>query len=214
MIVFFLGCFSVQTVQGHNFSNTDRIQDTRLRAHVKDIALKAYDHAVEQGEIKSTKVMSIIDYELPSTEKRLWVIDMESGKTLFHEQVAHGRNSDRNNDTRVDAGGLSNKPQSKKSSIGVFVTEETYFSTKFKGTALYLDGLEKGFNDNAKERTIVMHPADYADVEEGQRVGRSWGCPAIDPDVSDALIETIKGGSFFVQYYPDKTWLKNSEYLK
>ena len=123
-------------------------------------------------------------------------MNLESGETLFHQQVTHGKNSDKNNDLYVDKrNGLSNRNNSKKSSLGVFVTAETYHSSNFNGTSLRIDGLEKGFNDNARRRAIVMHPASYADVEEGQRVGLSWGCPALDPDVSDALIEAIYGGS-------------------
>ena len=108
---------------------------------------------------------------------------------------------------------LSNRNKSKKFSIGVFLTAETYYSKRFNGTSLRLDGLEEGFNDNARSRAIVMHPAHYADVKEGQRAGLSWGCPAIDPDVSDALIETIHGGSLLLQYYPDEPWLKESEFI-
>ena len=189
------------------------INDALLRPHVKELALKAYSKAVEEERVEHPNLLTIIDYELPSTEQRLWVIDLKTGETLFHEQVAHGRNSDSDSDGNVDPDGLSNAPNSHKSSIGVFLTEDTYYSTKFSATSLSLNGLEKGFNDNAKARAIVMHPADYADVEKGQRVGRSWGCPALDPDVSQALIETIEGGSVLIQYYPDEKWLRRSEFL-
>ena len=76
-----------------------------------------------------------------------------------------------------------------------------------------MDGLEPGFNDNARDRAIVMHPAGYANREEGQKMGRSWGCPALDPDVSGDIIETIKDGTLIFQYYPDDKWLTESQYL-
>ena len=213
-----LACSLSQSTHAHpiriNSEREPSIGDAHLRPHIKELALKIHSKAIQDTTVPLPHVMTIIDYELPSTEKRLWVVDLKTGETLFHEQVAHGRNSDKNNDTLVDSGGFSNAPNSRKSSIGVFLTQDTYYSDKFSGTSLHLKGLEKGFNDNASDRAIVMHPADYADVEEGQRVGRSWGCPSVDPDVSDALIKTIEGGSIFVQYYPDKAWLKRSEYLK
>ena len=204
--------------QRHNPSfvegtSSPQINDTLMNPMVKAAALQSYEYAVQNDITKST-VMTVIDFQLPSTKKRLWVVDLESGSTLFHEQVTHGKNSDKDNDNYVDKNGLSNKNKSKKSSIGVFLTGETYYSKRFNGTSLRLDGLEEGFNDKARSRAIVMHPAHYANVEEGQRAGLSWGCPAIDPDVSDALIEAIHGGSLLLQYYPDEKWLKESEFVK
>jgi hypothetical protein len=73
--------------------------------------------------------------------------------------------------------------------------------------------LEDGFNDNARDRAIVMHPAAYADRKDGEVLGRSWGCPALDPDVSGEVIETIKNGTLIFQYYPDAKWLETSGYL-
>ena len=189
-----------------------KINDSTIRPEVKKTALHSYQHAIQQ-DLTDTSIVTIIDLELSSTKKRLWVIDVKTGKTLFYEQVAHGRNSDTDNDTFVDKGGLSNERKSKKSSIGVYLTAETYHSSKFKGTSLKLDGLEKEFNDNARKRAIVMHPANYADVKEGQRVGRSHGCPALDPDISDSLIDTIKDGTLLIQYYPDEQWLKKSDFV-
>jgi hypothetical protein len=207
---------SNSAVNPNFIQSTDAAQilDSKMHPTVKTAALQTYQYAV-QNDITQATVMTIIDFQLPSTKKRLWVVDLESGETLFHEQVTHGKNSDKNNDLYVDKkNGLSNKNRSKKSSVGVFLTAETYHSSKFNGTSLRMDGLEEGFNDNARSRAIVMHPAPYADVKEGQRAGLSWGCPALDPDVSDALIETIHGGSLLLQYYPDEKWLQESEFVK
>ena len=184
-----------------------------LRAKVLEKGLTAFRSAVTKGETASF-IFTIIDFEMPSTEKRMWVINLDTGDLLFHEQVTHGMGSDRNHDGRVDPGGLSNRTRSKQSNIGLLRTAETYYSSKFKGTSLRMDGLEDGFNDGARERAIVMHPADYADVEEGEKPGRSHGCPALDPDVSGDIIQTIKGGSLIFQYYPDPQWLERSNYLK
>ena len=183
-----------------------------LRAKVLEKGLQAYNVALANGETRSS-IFTIIDFELPSTDKRLWVIDLESGELLHHEQVTHGQNSDRNNDGRVDPNGLSNRNRSRQSNIGLLKTAETYHSSKFGGTSLRMDGLEEGFNDRARQRAIVMHPADYADVRPGQQPGRSWGCPALDPDVSGDIIKTIKNGTLIFQYYPDPNWLRNSTYL-
>ena len=217
MLLLLWVCSKFQPTRAHPSETADAleisIRDIHLRSHIKDLALMVYNKAIEDDVVSRSEVMTIIDYELPSTQKRLWVIELQTGKTLFHEQVAHGRKSDEDNDSLVDPGGFSNVSDSHKSSIGVFLTQGTYYSDKFSGTSLYLKGLEQGFNDNAGARAIVMHPADYADVEEGQRVGRSWGCPSLDPDVSEALIRTIEGGSILVQYHPDKDWLSRSEFL-
>ncbi len=184
-----------------------------LRTRVLEKGLTAFRKALLSGDT-SSMVFTIIDFELPSTEKRMWVINLQSGKLLFHEQVTHGVNSDKNNDGRVDQKGMSNRNRSRQSNIGLLKTAETYYSTKFKGLSMRMDGLEDGFNDNARDRAIVMHPATYADVGEGEKPGRSWGCPALDPDVSGDVINTIKGGSLIFQYFPDPDWLVRSTYLK
>ena len=192
---------------------SDAFEKEGLRKEVLEKGLKAYKTAFDNEETESS-IFTIIDFELPSSEKRLWVMDVQSGKLLHHEQVSHGKNSDKDHNGYVDEGGLSNTDKSKQSNIGLLKTAETYHSSKFDGTSMRMDGLEDGFNDNARDRDIVMHPASYADNKEGQTMGRSHGCPALDPDVSGHIIKTIKNGTLMFQYYPDPTWLKNSEYLK
>ena len=210
---------SNETVQRQmQVSNRIRVQPSQfersgLRAAVLEKGLSAFQKAYVNGDTESM-IFTIIDFELSSADKRLWVINLETGALLHHEQVTHGRNSDRNHDGFVDsAQGLSNRDGSYQSNIGLLRTAETYHSTKFGGTAMRMDGLESGFNDNARARAIVMHPADYADRQEGQVLGRSQGCPALDPDVSGEVIETIKDGTLIFQYYPDPNWLENSNYL-
>ena len=124
--------------------------------------------------------------------------------------VAHGKGSGNN----ITASRFSDKPGTLASSLGLFVTEGTYFGKH--GYSLKLRGLEAGFNQNAKSRGIVIHAANYvndnvATINGG--VGRSWGCPAVDKKVAKPLIDTIKGGSLVFAYYPDSKWLKQSEFL-
>lgn len=189
---------------------SDAFEHKGLRPEVLSLALKAWQHAWDKGDTQK-KVLTVIDYSLPSDQHRLWVIDLETGDLLFHERVAHGKNT----------GGklakwFSNVNNSKKSNLGVLKTAETYMSGKF-GYSLRLDGLEKGFNHNARRRAIVMHRAPYTTdeyVDRHGRLGRSWGCPALDPKVTDAIINAIKEGSIIVGYVPDAKWLEESEYLK
>ena len=165
--------------------------------------------AVARGETQKS-ILTVIDYSLPSDQKRLWVINLESGRLLFHEYVTHGKGSGTKNSTR-----FSNVPESKTSNIGLMKTAETYWGRH--GYSLKLDGLEDGFNDNARARAIVIHGASYATEDFARRYGRlglSWGCPALDPVVSTALIDTIKGGSLVFGYAPQENWLNTSAYLR
>ena len=187
-------------------------ENTGLREGVFAKALTAFQNAFEQGRSNKTTV-TIIDYELPSKEKRLWVIDLREQKLLFHEYTTHGRGSDRNHDGILDS--VSNRENSHQSNVGLLVTKQTY--TGRHGKSLRMDGLEDGFNDNANERAIVFHSASYADdqyIARHGKAGRSHGCPALDPDVSGQIIETIKDGTLVFAYHPNESWLQNSTYLK
>jgi L,D-transpeptidase catalytic domain len=182
----------------------DNLDEKVLRS-----SLIAYQHARSQG-YDNKQLLTIVDYTKPSTQKRLWVLDMKTNNILFNTWVAHGKNSgDLNSDS------FSNSARSLKSSLGVFVTEDTYDG--HNGYSLRLQGLEQGFNDNAMSRAIVFHGADYANADATRnlgRLGRSWGCFAVARNVSAPLINTIKDKTVVVAYYPDPRWLKNSNYLK
>ncbi len=178
------------------------------RRDVLDRALRAYTCARAQGTI-ARPLLTVIDYSLPSTQKRLWVIDLVRRRVLFHELVAHGINS---GDTYASA--FSNRINSRQSSLGLFRTEETYYGRH--GLSLRLAGLEPGYNDRARERAIVMHGASYvsaAHVSTFGSLGRSWGCPALPEGVHQRVIEHIRGGSALFAYYPDPDWLTSSRYL-
>ena len=154
-------------------------------------------------------ILTVIDYSRPSNEKRLWVFDLNKNKMLFHTYVSHG----------IKSGALfthqfSNRNNSKASSLGVYKTEQAYYGRH--GLSLKLEGLERGFNDHAFNRAIVMHSAWYMDenfIKKYGRPGRSWGCPAIPGALKKTLINTIKDGALFVAYYPGEQWILHSKYL-
>lgn len=187
---------------------TESDNSLNVNPHVLDLALKAYNRAFQKGYIKQ-KILTIIDYSLPSSKKRMWVVDVYSKKVLYHTLVAHGKHT----------GGLfathfSDSPGSRASSIGTFITENTYMGSK--GYSLRLRGLEPGFNTMAHSRAIVMHGAWYATANFAAhhgRLGLSWGCPAVSPVLAKPIINDIKGGSLVFAYYPDNHWLKQSEFL-
>lgn len=179
-----------------------------LNPHVLDLGLRAFSHVREKG-FGHKDYLTIIDYSKPSTEKRLWVIDLDRNTVLFDTFVAHGKDSGDNY-----ANHFSNQSHSFSSSIGVYLTGDTYEGKN--GHSLRLYGLEAGFNDNAFRRAIVMHPAWYVSpsfLRDHGRLGRSWGCPAISEAEAPEIIKTIKQGSVVLAYYPDKNWLNNSQYV-
>ncbi len=158
---------------------------------------------------KKDNLITIIDYSLPSTKERFFVIDLLEKNVLFQSLVAHGRNTGANIAKR-----FSNIPESKQSSLGFFLTAETYMGKH--GYSLRLDGLERGINHNARRRAIVMHAASYvskAFVRKEGRLGRSWGCPALPKHLSKEVINTIKNGSCMFLYAEDRKFKKQSKFL-
>ena len=181
-----------------------------ISAEVLDLALTATSCAATSGAIDAAPpTLTVIDYSLPSTEPRLWVFDLATGELLFKELVAHGRNTGENLATK-----FSNQMDSHQTSIGLFVTDDTYVGSN--GYSLRLDGLDAGFNDRARDRAIVMHGAPYVNQETAAkqgRIGRSWGCPALRTAIASKVIDTIRGGSVIFSYYPDQEWLQTSRFL-
>lgn len=177
---------------------------------VLDLALAAASCATQSLDVKRPSLLTIIDYSRPSTQTRLWVIDLAKRRPLFKELVAHGRGSGDDRATR-----FSNDLGSHQSSLGLFLTGETYVGSN--GYSLRLDGLEPGINDRARERAIVMHGASYvsrAAITALGRLGRSWGCPAVSNKVAKKIINTVRGGSAVFAYYPEKSWLANSQFFR
>lgn len=168
-------------------------------------ALRAYRRAGERGLVRNRR-LTVIDYGLPSTQKRMWVLDPETGEVIFHELVAHGRGSGDHMATR-----FGNGEGSHRTSLGVFTTAETYRGKH--GYSLRLDGRDPAVNDLARRRAIVIHSADYvtpAFAQRHGRLGRSHGCPAVDPRISRALIDEVKGSSVMVAFGGDDAWIARS----
>lgn len=179
-----------------------------IEMDVFEMALGAASCAVRTGAVGNPTTLTVIDYSKPSSEKRLWVFDLKSRELIYEELVAHGQGSGANIATQ-----FSNEPETHQTSLGLFRTDAPYVGKN--GYSLRLDGLDKGLNDRARERAIVMHGAPYvstAFVKSTGRLGRSWGCPAVSADVAKALINRVKGGGLVFAYYPDAR-LKSSKYL-
>jgi hypothetical protein len=179
------------------------------RGDVLELALKSYECARSAHAVAGA-LLSIIDYTLPSTARRLWVIDVAQRRVVFNELVAHGAGSGENY-----AEAFSNEPGSRRSSLGLFRTEDTYQGQH--GESLRLAGLEPGINDRAMERAIVMHGARYVSrqmIAARGALGRSWGCPALERGIDRRIIGMIKGGTALFAYYPDERWLRSSTFLR
>ena len=150
--------------------------------------------------VTNKKVLSIIDFSKPSTEKRFFIIDVENKELLLQTHVAHGKNSGLNIPSK-----FSNRIGSNQSSLGFYRTAETYIGKH--GYSLMLDGLEKGINDNARKRAIVVHGAKYVSdefIKKYNRLGRSWGCPVVSDDLSKVIIDMIKSDSCLFIYANSK----------
>lgn len=183
-------------------------QMPNLDPKVLTLALDAYEHAQKQG-LDDRSIITIVDYTLPSTKKRLWVIDLKDNNLLYNTLVTHGRSSG-----SLYARRFSNKFGSYESSIGLYLTGGTYYG--HIGYAMRLYGLDKGYNDNAEKRAIVVHGAVYADpsfIAKYGRLGRSLGCFALPEKMYRPIIDTIKNGTLVFSYYPDESWLSHSKYL-
>ena len=174
-----------------------------------DYAIKGYNHLRSVGKLKNDKIISIVDFSLASGKKRLFILDLINYKILFNTFVAHGRNSGRD-----FANQFSNKNESYQSSLGFYVTQDTYEGKH--GYSLRLEGEELGINDNAINRAIVMHSAWYVNeniVRSQGYIGRSQGCPAIPEELHKPIIEKIKNGSCLFVYSPDKKYISQSPIL-
>lgn len=180
----------------------------------KDIFSKAYqgfENLKKAGKLSpDAHLLSICDFSLSSNKKRLWVIDLESKKVVYNSLVAHGSGTG-----EEFAEYFSNTESSHQSSLGFYITENTYQGKN--GYSLRLIGMDKGYNDAAWSRAIVMHGADYVSedfAKQHKRIGRSWGCPAVPKELAPEIINTIKENTCLFIYYPDETYLQSSEWLK
>ena len=172
-------------------------------------AMKGFNYLVQQGKLTKDNIISIVDFSLPSSKKRLFVIDLDDFRVLYNTYVAHGVNSG-----KEYANQFSNTPSSYKSSLGFYQTLSTYIGEH--GYSLRLDGLEKGINDNANSRDIVIHAADYVNesfIRSQGYIGRSWGCPALPEKLHKPIIDKIKNGSCLFIYSTNNEYLKKSRII-
>lgn len=195
-------------------SNVEEIYNNLHSANFSLPKLESFKEALEgfnklklQGLV-SKNIITLIDFSLSANTKRLWVIDLDTDTILLHSLVAHGKNTG-----DEYANSFSNAPESYKSSLGFYVTGEIYNGKH--GKSLKLDGVERGINDNARNRAVVVHGANYVSdsfIQNNKRLGRSLGCPAVPIEVTDKLIRTIKDKSCLFIYYPSESY-KNSSKL-
>ena len=181
-----------------------------LNENIFNLALKGFSKLRHKGLITSDSILTIIDYTKSAKEKRLFVIDLKKQELKFNTIVAHGKESG-----EEYARSFSNVNESNKSSLGFFITKNTYEGAN--GYSLKLEGAEPGFNDNAMKRAIVMHGADYVNESVLYRIripARSLGCPAIPERLTKKIIDKIKNGNALFTYYPDKKYLSRSKLIK
>lgn len=172
-------------------------------------AMKGFNYLVQQGKLSKDNIISIADFSQPSSRKRLFVIDLNNLRVLYNTYVAHGVNSG-----REYANQFSNQPESNKSSLGFYETKSTYQGGN--GYSLRLEGLERGINDNANRRDIVIHGAGYVDeslIRSQGYIGRSWGCPALPEKLHKPIIDKIKNGTCLFIYSTDNAYLKKSKII-
>jgi len=197
---------------GNNSSVYDalKLANIGLSRYAFDYAVKGYNFLHSSGKLKNDQIISIVDFSQVSSKKRLYVIDLKNKKVLFNTYVSHGRNSG-----REMANEFSNEPESNKSSLGFYVTGDTYMGKH--GFSMRLFGEERGINDNANNRAIVMHCAPYVSesaIKMQGFIGRSLGCPALPENVYKPIIDKIKNGSCLFLYSPDKYYAAHSDILK
>nr|WP_214448608.1 murein L,D-transpeptidase catalytic domain family protein [Flavihumibacter rivuli] len=172
-------------------------------------AFKGYTRLREKGLLNREDVLSICDFSQSSRRKRMYIIDVEEKKVLLNTYVAHGRNSG-----GEYAKKFSNRPESHQSSLGFYITRNTYYGEH--GLALKIDGVDKGFNDLANARNIVVHGSDYVGagfIRYNKFNGRSFGCPAVPKAQSEKVINTIKRGTCLFIYHPSRKYLTQSRIL-
>jgi hypothetical protein len=184
------------------------LQSKGLSQEAFSAAIKGYEKLKAQGVLQNTQYLTIVDLSQSSRKKRFYLIDVENYELEVNSFVAHGKNSG------VDvAKSFSNTPESEKSSLGFYVTKNTYRGKH--GLSLRLAGLEDGFNDNAEARAIVVHGADYVNAGRinSAYMGRSQGCPALPNGIAPKVINKIKNGSALFVYNPNEKYLGNSPIL-
>jgi hypothetical protein len=186
-----------------------KLEKSGLNQKAFEYAWRGYHNLLKTGKLKKSYVLTVCDFTQKSSNKRMYVIDVAHKKLLFNTYVSHGMNSG------VEyASSFSNTPNSFKSSLGFYITSKTYFGRN--GLSLKVKGIEKGYNDLAARRHIVLHGADYISPEylkDNGEMGRSLGCSAMPTVMSPKIIKTIKNGSCLFIYHPTVKYLTHSNVI-
>lgn len=191
--------FESKVISLYNNLDAKNFKLPQLESFTK--ALEGFYQLKQKGLIQND-ILTLVDFSLSANSKRMWVIDMSTNTVLYHSLVAHGRNSGEEFATT-----FSNKSESYQSSLGFYLTGETYQGKH--GLSLRLDGLERGINDKARERAVVIHGADYVSeqfIKQNKRLGRSQGCPALPVELNQEIIKTIKDKSCLFIYHPSRSY--------
>jgi hypothetical protein len=187
----------------------NQLNSPDLQYDVFEMALKGYRYFTENNKLKNDSILTIVDFSKPSSEKRLYVINIKSRTMVLHTWVAHGRNTG-----MLMAEKFSNTPNAYQSSLGFYLTDMPYVGSN--GYSLKLDGMEEGINHNARARAIVIHGADYVSesfLTQNGRLGRSHGCPAVPMQENKMLIDLIKDKSCLFIYHPTNDYFAQSKIL-
>ena len=183
------------------------LQQAGMKKDALMYAYKGMQKLAKQGKISNDEILTVCDFSQPSDSKRLYIIDVRNFKVLLNTYVAHGKNSG-----ELYAKRFSNRPSSLASSLGFYITKGTYFGKH--GLSLKLAGQDRGFNDRAESRAIVVHGASYiGDEWLGGKMGRSFGCPAVPLRMANKVIDLIKNGTCLFIYHPLKSYLHGSNVL-
>jgi hypothetical protein len=185
------------------------LNEPALKPEAYRFGLIGFETLLSRGLIANDSLLTIIDFSLPSSKDRFFVINLINNRVIYKSLVSHGRNSG-----DLYANRFSNKMQSHESALGFFITGKSYQGGQ--GYSLQLQGVDTGYNDHTRVRGIVIHAANYATheyVTRYGRLGRSFGCPALPPELSRPIINLIKEGSVLFSYYPDQAYFNNSVIL-
>ncbi len=184
------------------------LESKSLSPEILENAIKGYEFLVENGTVQNQQYLTIVDLSQSSRNKRLYIIDVKNQRLAQNTYVSHGKNSGLDRAER-----FSNIPESEQTSLGFYVTKNTYSGKH--GLSLKLAGLEKGFNDKAEARAIVVHGAEYVNEARvnSAYMGRSQGCPAVPQAQASRIISLIKDGSALFIYHPNQKYLHNSKLL-
>ncbi|HTN17289.1 MAG TPA: murein L,D-transpeptidase catalytic domain family protein, partial [Chitinophagaceae bacterium] len=185
-------------------------REGKLNPVVFETAYRGYANLKAAGKLAADKqLISIADYSLSANTKRLWIIDLKTNKVLLNTYVAHGQGTG-----EEFATAFSDRENSHQSSLGFYVTGETY--TGEHGLSLYLHGMDNGYNTNAYRRSVVLHGAAYVSedfIRAHKRLGRSWGCPAVAEELAGDMINLVKDGTCLFVYYPNERYHATSYWL-